>query len=300
MFHRKQSRFLLPLLFLPIVARGAAPAPGERLLSNPTCQVQQSPSDPFGVPMFHPTRSGGEQWFLGADPENDPRFKPQDDITPNGDGSWKVLDTQVRLLVYTSDGYSSSGISTYDRDDLALQGYMQSPKDWRNVEMTGFFRLNTPNVANDNFDLYARGGRHNDTVPCEGSSYKAAFHYDGQARWSKESWHVSYKHSAFTPATTALQGRWVGFKAVMRNVTVNGQPAVKLESYVNENADGVTWCKVAEVVDSGSWGGTASTCGTSVNAMPITWGGPIATFRWDNATDVDFKWLSVREIDPLP
>ena len=28
-------------------------------------------------------------------------------------------------------------------------------------------------------------------------------------------------------------------------------------------------------------------------------GGPIATFRWDDATDVDFKFLSVREIDPL-
>jgi hypothetical protein len=30
--------------------------------------------------------------------------------------------------------------------------------------------------------------------------------------------------------------------------------------------------------------------------MPITWGGPLATFRWDSASDVDFKWLSVREI----
>ena len=31
----------------------------------------------------------------------------------------------------------------------------------------------------------------------------------------------------------------------------------------------------------------------------ITWGDPIATFRWDDARDVDFKFLSVREIDPL-
>ena len=28
----------------------------------------------------------------------------------------------------------------------------------------------------------------------------------------------------------------------------------------------------------------------------ITWGGPIATFRWDFAQDVDFRNLSVREI----
>ena len=30
----------------------------------------------------------------------------------------------------------------------------------------------------------------------------------------------------------------------------------------------------------------------------ITWGGPIATFRWDSATNTDFKNLSVREIQP--
>ena len=30
----------------------------------------------------------------------------------------------------------------------------------------------------------------------------------------------------------------------------------------------------------------------------ITWGGPIATFRWDRADDVDFKNFSVREIQP--
>ena len=29
----------------------------------------------------------------------------------------------------------------------------------------------------------------------------------------------------------------------------------------------------------------------------ITWGGPIATFRWDGASDVDIKNFSVREIE---
>ena len=30
----------------------------------------------------------------------------------------------------------------------------------------------------------------------------------------------------------------------------------------------------------------------------ISWGGPIATFRWDYADDVDFKNFSIREIEP--
>ena len=52
------------------------------------------------------------------------------------------------------------------------------------------------------------------------------------------------------------------------------------------------------MVDAGDWGGDHSNCG-GTNGMPITWGGPLATFRWDSASDVDFKWLSVREIDPV-
>jgi hypothetical protein len=36
-------------------------------------------------------------------------------------------------------------------------------------------------------------------------------------------------------------------------------------------------------------------CGGSPD-QKVTWGGPISTFRWDTATNVDFKWLSVREI----
>jgi hypothetical protein len=79
-------------------------------------------------------------------------------------------------------------------------------------------------------------------------------------------------------------------------VTVAGKTAVKMELWLNDSADRVTWSKVYDMTDDGSFGGDASSCGASVAGMPITWGGPIATFRWDSAEDVDFRWLSVREI----
>ncbi|HZI04233.1 MAG TPA: carbohydrate-binding protein, partial [Archangium sp.] len=101
---------------------------------------------------------------------------------------------------------------------------------------------------------------------------------------------------SYKPATTALKGRWVGFKSVMRNTLVNGKEAVRLEMWVNENADKVTWKKVYDITDYGQIGGDSTNCGGAVDSMPITWGGPLATFRWDSASDVDFKWLSVREI----
>jgi hypothetical protein len=42
--------------------------------------------------------------------------------------------------------------------------------------------------------------------------------------------------------------------------------------------------------DNPDCGGTDSTI--------ITWGGPIAIFRWDNINDMDVIDLSVREIQP--
>jgi predicted heme/steroid binding protein len=249
--------------------------------------------------MLYPSVAGGEAWYLADNATSDKRFDPQEPITRNADGSWKMRNSQVRMGVFTSTGYSASKIPTYDRDVLASRGYMQAPNDWKNVEMTGFIKVNAVSDVSDNFAWYARGGKHNDDHSgCEGSSYKGSLHYDGRVRWQKETWHVSYNQSAYKPGTSALKGRWVGFKSVMRNTTVNGKEAVRLEMYLNENADKVTWKKVYDMVDAGAWGGDAQHCGGGTGAMPITWGGPIATFRWDSATDVDFKWLSVREIQP--
>ena len=239
---------------------------------------------------------GGESWSMPADPRSDSRFNPQNPITPNADGSWKMKNAQVRMEVYTSTGYDGSKIRTYARDTLAAQGYMLAPNDWRNVEITGFVRVNSASVPTDDVTWYARGGRHSAPIPCEGSAYKGGLHIDGRVRFEKESWHVSYKNASYLQATSSLIGRWVGFKTVIRNVTVGGKTAVKMESWLNDNADRVTWAKVYEMTDDGTYGGDASACGASAPAMPITWGGPIAAFRWDNAEDVDFRWLSVREI----
>jgi hypothetical protein len=252
--------------------------------------------DVFGVTMLYPTKAGGETWSLKDDALRDPRFDPKSTITRNADGSWKMKATQVRMSVFTTTGYDTSKIPTYDPDVMAGRGYMQAANDWKNVEMTGFVKVNAANDWSDNFAWYARGGRHNDSLACEGSSLKGGLHYDGRVRWEKESWHVSYSQTPYKPGTSSLKGRWVGFKSIMKNTTYNGKPAVKLELYLNENADKVTWKKVYDTMDYGQIGGDTVKCGGAVKGMPITWGGPIAVFRWDSATDVDFKWLSVREL----
>jgi hypothetical protein len=287
---------LAPVHTFPQVKPTPEPTPEPE--PEPTPEPEPQPgTDAFGVTMIYPTKAGGETWFLGEDANDDPRFDPQDAVTRNADGSWKMRETQVRMHAMTSSGYDTDAIPTYDREELAAKGYMQAPNDWKNVEMTGFVKVNDSD-GSDNFAWYARGGRHSDSIACEGSAYKGDLHYDGRFRVAKETWHVSYEHGDYGDVEIApITGRWVGFKTIIRNVAVDGQTAVKVELFVNDNADRVTWEKVYEIVDDGVMGGDSGNCGASDPAMPLTWGGPLATFRWDSASDVDFKWLSVREVE---
>ena len=252
-------------------------------------------NDVFGVKMLYPTKSAGEAWAMNMNTAtSDSRFNPQNTITKNSDGSWKMTSSKVRMNVYTSSGYHPERITTYNQAALATKGYMQDAKDWKNVEITGFVKVNA--ASSDNFAWYARGGRHTDSnAGCEGTSYKGDLFYDGRGRFAKEQQHADgYSFTSLTQATGSLFGKWTGFKTVMYN---NAQGNVVLQNWVNENADGVTWKKVNERIDSTGFGSDGDMCGGTPD-QKITWGGPIATFRWDSASNVDFKWLSVREIQP--
>ncbi|MPZ08376.1 MAG: hypothetical protein GEU26_18505 [Nitrososphaeraceae archaeon] len=235
-----------------------------------------------------------------SDPLHDPQFDPKVELTHNDeDLSWHVDDSKVRMNVYTSSGYNESKMITYDQKELAKKGYMHSPNDWKNVEMTGFVKYEEGN-DDQNFAWYVRGGKHTDSEDCEGSAYKGQLFYEGDSRFAKQQWFVSY---AFTDekeqVTYPLKDRWVGFKFVVYNLPPlkNGTVFVKMENWINENGDGITWKKIDERIDRGNWGERGEHC-DGKPAQIITWGGPIATFRWDNADSVDIKCFSVREIKP--
>lgn len=254
-------------------------------------------TDRFGIKILYPTKPGGQEWYMNmANPTLDPSFNPQNPITKNNDGSWKMRSSQVRMYVFTSDHFKSKlGTEQSGQAGLASKGYMGSPQDWRDVEMTGYVKLNKFS-ENDNFVWYTRGGKHTESDHCQGSAYKGNLFYLGKTQFSKEQWHVSYAKSPTVAASQPLDGRWIGFKFVVYNyLQQNGKTAVKLENWMDKEANGKDWVKVYEGADAGSWGRSGSKCRVSPDQI-ITWGGPIATFRWDFAPDVDFKDLSVREI----
>jgi hypothetical protein len=269
--------------------------------------------DKFAIKEIYPTKTGGEEWFMNMDdPGNDPRIggegPPSKFVQQNDDGSWKVQSNEVRYGVLTSSGYHPDLITTLNQQALAANGYMQSPNDWKNVEMTGYFKVNSFTDSNQNggphIELLARGGRNTNDIgtidglsrQCEATTYHSNTYVDGRVKFEKDLEHtIGYttgdpeKQHAISP----LVGRWIGVKAVFYNLP---DGSVRLEQWIDENSNN-NWHRVLRFTDNGNWGGGTPNCG-GPDTQIITWGGPIAIFRWDNIDDMDVKYFSVREINP--
>ena len=262
--------------------------------------------DLFGIDKIYPTKEGGREWYIDMEnPFSDDLFSSTFDrnITEQQDGSWRIAGPAVRLNV----------------------GTPPNTEVWKNVEITGYAKVLGPipstsltnsEMADDNgsggdgeeqdfasdLDWRARGGRHNDEHPCQGTAYTGTIDIDGNVRWKKEIWHTGgYTDArAVDKATDSIVGRWIGWKVVIYNIDNN--TAVKLESYLDDKNSN-EWIKVTDLVDDGGWYANSSDkefysvdCGRPKDYI-ITNGGQIVTFRSDN-TIWDFKNLSVREINP--
>jgi hypothetical protein len=260
--------------------------------------------DLFGIDKIYATKEGGREWYIDMeDPFSDDLFSSTFDrsITRQEDGSWHIGGSAVRLNVGTP---SDAG-------------------PWKNVEITGYAKviesISSSSADGDgtddnnkgereekdfisDLDWRARGGRHNNEHPCEGTAYTGTIDIDGNVRWKKEIWHTGgYTDArAVEKITDSIVGRWIGWKVVMYNV--NNNTAVRLESYLDDKNNN-EWIKVTELVDDGGWYANSSDkefysadCGRPKDYI-ITNGGPIVTFRSDN-TIWNFKNLSVREITP--
>jgi hypothetical protein len=247
--------------------------------------------DKFGIKEIYPTTIGGREWFINMNnPENDGIFNPESPITRQPDGSWQIAgrhkigkyNEEVRMNVNTTPG----------------------DKQWKNVEITGYAKVVSKSSHNNNADLdwYARGGRHNSSIPCESTALHGGLYIDGSVGWKKEIWQVGGYTDIRDKAkvTNSILGRWIGWKVVMYNI--NNDTAVKMESYLDDKNNN-NWRKVTDLVDNGGWFANSpdnifysANCGRAKDYI-ITNGGPIVTFRSDNLV-WDFKNLSIREIIP--
>ena len=246
-------------------------------------------SDNFGIREIYPTKENGREWHMNMEnPKEDEHFSItfNPNITRQEDGSWRISTPVVRMNVNTLEGETN----------------------WKNVEMTGYAKIagvisNSSNkVIENDLTWYARGGKHNQEIPCEATAYMGGLYDNGKVGWKKELWFVGgytdERQSA--KVTNSLVDRWVGWKVVIYNINDNSE--VKLESYI-DNTNTNYWIKVTDLVDDGGWYAKMpdshffdAECSKDKDFI-ITNSGSTATFRSDNLI-WDFKYLSIREIEP--
>jgi hypothetical protein len=259
--------------------------------------------------IIYPTKLHGDEWFMDPNSlNNDKRFDANANLTRNVDGSWSVDSKgQTRLNVWTRGSGNfrqNEGIDTYNHSVIAARGYWYKLSDWKNVEMTGYFKLKE--FVEDEYSMFSRSILHNrNQSGCGGSDYKIQLHFDGTFSAEKEEWHVHYTDQPeklpWEPDHKDIElgnltNRWIGLKVIIYNNAKNEMTYPTMEMWIDQNYSNV-WKKVYEYTDRGSWGSTMNRCGGAPD-QPITWGSPVATFRWDKTASVDFNDLSIREIEP--
>jgi hypothetical protein len=269
-------------------------------VKNNSLQQQNVGTDNFGISKIYRTKESGREWYINMqDPLADGIFDPQTEITKNSDGSWRVGSSN------RDEGFNGKYHVVMNVDTPLGQ------KEWRDVEITGYFKAIEVDSGDDDdgdneysstgiLQWYARGNRHSNDVPCEGTSLKCRIHSDGHVGWIKEIWHDGgyTRERGISKPTDSIKGRWIGWKAVMYNTPEENSSSVKMEGYLDDTASN-HWVKVTEVTDSGNWYSRdqrfeEADCNRPRNYI-VTNSGLKAAYRSDGVR-WDFKYLSVREI----
>jgi hypothetical protein len=235
--------------------------------------------DKFGIEELYPNEDGEPAWFLNnEDPEADDNFL-------------MTSDNDIELEEEDSDVFELDAETGTQKHGVRI--HADSPDDeWRNMEMTGYFRLQE---GNDQFTLVARQGpTYNDDGGCGAYGYYGMLSADGDAFFKKKLFH----HGGYSDRTAVeenvvddLHDRWVGIKLVVYDLD---DDAVKLELWVDDGNEKNNWRKVTEYVDDGDWETDGSDCDRDRDETIDE--GTRGGFRVDDS-QFEFKNLSIREID---
>ena len=260
-------------------------------ISQPTpIVVSKNMFDKFGTLDVYPTKHTGREWYVDMqNPNGDGVFNPGSEIQRQSDGSWQIG------LNATRNGYEQVRMNVRTPAEL---------EEWKDVEITGYTKVLNASNDHDALVWYARGNRHNNLVPCEGTSLKGGISADGTISWVKEIWHTGgyTDERGKRKVVESIIGKWIGWKVVIYNINEKStnRTIVKMESYIDYNAKN-KWVKVAEEVDRGGWEASSSdsvfysgNCGRPRDFI-ITNSDRVAAFRSDNMI-WNFQNLSVREI----
>jgi len=283
--------------------------------TQPPTTVATGTRDKFGVTEIYPSLAAGQSWYLSQNGlKGDSRVlgipRSIKEIV-NGDGSFHLSNNDdVLFYVSTLSGYSfqASGGKDLDHKTCRARQFIQGPKDWKNVEVTVFHNIDGIKSVKPkglfHFGIKCRTGSHNLQGNCQGSCYSIETRCDPgheEHRHRKEHFHEAHADDRkATFSFSSVLKRWVGEKFILFNVVDKNTgrvTGVRMEHWWNDSGDGVTWKKVNSTTDIGGWGFLDNLCGGNPDEI-IIWGGPLIAFYWDDFSPwVNYKWMSIREID---
>jgi hypothetical protein len=284
-------------------------------------------TDVFGISKIYADDTSGNvsNWVMDMNnPGGDPRGNNPEtssympNFKKNNDGSWNISRTEIRWAITQDNGYDESKLCTNSKT-CAQQGYMQDPKDWKDIEMTAYYRINQCGGGGSNgkchIEHVMRGQRSTTStnsvgvcgcaLGCSDNYHGNSYPESGRQKWEKDLFHVAGYGNDIrgvnnNSATRKWDdGTWIGIKTICYNLE-NG--TVRLEHWTDENANN-KWKMTHYFIDDGKkWKVRYphimdNHCGAGTDPIAITWGGPLTVFRSDNIKSYDIKWASIRSID---
>jgi len=281
------------------------------------------PVDKWGHPFFYPTKTSagvtgsGTAWFVqqSNDIRKDSWFDGSGDITNvnTTSGSWTVHfsgPTSVAFGRHNDTFTDSIDGCNMDFSRTALRGYAYKSDDPRDVEIKFLMRV-TKGSSDSGLSIGGPTGHHTSSECCQGFAYMINVQYavnPALFRFRKEMWHVSYHTDPDTGDWTSptvnfklLGHGWVGYSFVRYNKhRDNNTDSVICECWFNPipETDPTAWTMLKRTEDNGGWGDDGGKCNGNKDQIG-TWSN--ARFRIksnDSDGDIEFKHLSIREIDP--
>jgi hypothetical protein len=265
---------------------------------------------PDGVSFLYPTRPGGFVWYMNPDKPFDSHLEigggsKYEKLIKNKDGSWKPnSDDNVKFNILVTPGQKDAiGGCNMNFAQCIQRGYTWWPAI-TNVELTGYFKM-SKKVTRDG--IYIRGPWNHHPAPigrecCQEACYDVQIKPNGTFKFTKDL-HGTIIHpqgvQTICPSIDFVGLGWFGLKYIFFIESADpASPKIRMQLWLSPNGDRKTWIKVGEASDFKGlkWGEPRALCGGEPFQV-YAWGAAGMVIKWYGG-HIDFKWWSVREIDP--
>ena len=268
------------------------------------------PFDKFGNNYFYPSKPGGFNFEMSANPKNDSAIEGLDaDFSVSGNIITMKCNGPTSFSVGKNARSFSDSIGGCNMDFAATakRGYSYKADDVRDIEYKCWMRIpSNLSSGSDGFSMSVCTGHHSASNCCQGFAYmgsiEGANSNPTHFRFRKETLHVEY--------TDSSEGSWthplVNFKLTGRDFFGFGfcrYDRVVLEIWFNPDPtnDPTKWTMLKRTEDKKGrgWTGSKGKCNGDNDQIGV-WSGAHNRLKSNSTSGtIQFTNISFREIDPF-